>query len=333
MPAWNTSRGAIHGCSLCFDSAQGTTPSSYTRIRGSKSDCPDPSGWHIGLEVYQHWTQQSDKGSTFGHWRESILAIQRLDAAAEAWRRQLPEDSIPTSTKSSVWYTDMNIVHPIFYYYILRISLYRPVLLKAGLVADEDERRKKELSPQDDKAKDSGGVAEVDTDSDAPGRNRSDTDKDFEEKDQRFLRGALDICNNAATKSTVIVDQFTERLARIRGSHLSFPIFIASTAHVLQLTTSKVPSRVAQAKQGLMTCIRSFRMLRPYWTAANDQAMLLEDVLNIYTAKSRQGLFSTSLKHTQESDNNTEQEQQEQQRHSHRQQYEQRIRKVSITNN
>lgn len=78
---------------------------------------------------------------------------------------------------------------------------------------------------------------------------------------------------------------------------------------MLQLTASKDPTRVAQAKQGLLTCIRFFRMLGPYWTAANDQAMFLEDLLNAYTAKSEQALTSTTLKHVCEGDNNKEGEQ------------------------
>lgn len=174
--------------------------------------------------------QQSDTKLTSRHWREIIPVVQRLDAAADAWRRQLPEDCIPTSAKSSVWRTDINIIHQTFYYYIVRISLYRPTLLKAGMAADKGQEKKKELSKQDGATGKSEATTHVGVDSDAPGMDRSDSNKDVEAEDQQFLRMALEVCNDAASQITVIVDQFTERLVRIRGSHLSFPIFIAGTA-------------------------------------------------------------------------------------------------------
>ncbi|KAK3812596.1 MAG: hypothetical protein JOS17DRAFT_841259 [Linnemannia elongata] len=254
--------------------------------------------------------QQRDKTLTSRHWRESIPVVQRLDAAAEAWRRLLPEDFIPTSAKFSVWRTDVNIIHHTLYYYLLRISLYRPTLLKAGMAADRSQERKKELSKQGGVTGKSESIINVGFDTDTPGIDKSDPDKDVEAEDQRFLRMALEICSDSANQITAIVEHFTERLVRIRGSHLSFPIFIAGTAHVLQLTTSKDPTRVAQAKQGLLTCIRFFRILGPYWTAANDQAMLLEGLLNAYTAKAEQKLSSsTSPKHVCGGDNNNEGEQ------------------------
>ncbi|KAF9299489.1 hypothetical protein BGZ88_006529 [Linnemannia elongata] len=253
--------------------------------------------------------QQSDKKSTSRHWRESIPVIQKLDAAAAAWRRQLPEDYVPTNAMSSIWRTDINIIHQTFYYCVLRISLYRPVLLKAGMAADNGQERKKELPKQDDATGKSEGTANVGIGTDARGMDVSGTDKDVEAEDQRFLRMALEVCNEAASQITAIVDQFTERLVRIRGSHLSFPIFIAGTAHTLQLTTSKDPARVAQAKQGLQTCIRFFRMLGPYWTASNDQAKFLEDLLTAYITKTEQELSSTSLKHVHDGDSSKEGEQ------------------------
>ncbi|KAF9139929.1 hypothetical protein BGX30_007284 [Mortierella sp. GBA39] len=252
-------------------------------------------------------TQQSGTKSTSRHWRESIPVIQRLDAAAEAWRRQLQEDCIPTSAKSSVWRTDINIIHHTFYYYILRISLYRPALLRAGMAADNGQERKRELSRQDGATGKSEATTNVGVDTDAPGMDRSEPDKDAEAEDQRFLRMALEVCHDAANQITDIVNQFTERLVRIRGSHLSFPIFIAGTAHVLQLTTSKDLARLAQAKQGLLTCIRFFRILGPYWAASNDQAMFLEGLLDAYAVKTEQELSSTSIK--REGDNNEEGEQ------------------------
>lgn len=75
---------------------------------------------------------------------------------------------------------------------------------------------------------------------------------------------------------------------------------LQKSSHVLQLTTSKDPSRVTQAKQGLLSCIRFFRMLGPYWCASNDQAMFLEDLLNTYTAKAEQQLSVVKLVHLED---------------------------------
>lgn len=161
-----------------------------------------------------------------GSWRESIPVIQRLNAAAEAWRRQLPEDCSLSNAKTSVWRTDMNIIHHTFYYYILLISLYRPVLLKAGMEAGEGQESRKGLPEQDDAAGKSGATAN----DDAPKEDTSVAGGYNEAEDQMFLRMALDTCCDAANKITAIVEQFTERLVRIRGSHLSFPIFVAGTA-------------------------------------------------------------------------------------------------------
>ena len=133
-------------------------------------------------------TQQSETKLTSRHWRESIPVIQKLDAAAEAWRRQLPEDCIPTSAKSSVWRTDINIIHQTFYYYILRISLYRPALLKAGMAAEKGQERKKELSRQHGATE---ATINVGVDVDAPGMDRSDPDKDVEAEDQRDRKSVV----------------------------------------------------------------------------------------------------------------------------------------------
>ncbi|KAG0289132.1 hypothetical protein BGZ96_007225 [Linnemannia gamsii] len=175
-------------------------------------------------------TQQNHISMTSRRWRDSIPVIQRLDAAAEVWRRQLPEECSLNNAKSSVWRTDMNIIHHTLYYYILLISLYRPLLLKAGMETSEGQESKKGLPEQDDAAGKSGTTANGDADANAPKEDTSGADGHNEAEDQIFLRMALDTCSNAAKKITAIVEQFTERLVRIRGSHLSFPIFVAGTA-------------------------------------------------------------------------------------------------------
>ncbi|KAF9095957.1 hypothetical protein BGX29_008790 [Mortierella sp. GBA35] len=230
--------------------------------------------------------QQGESGLPPNDWRKDIPDIQRLDAAAEAWRQQLPEEYLPSRARSCVWRTDMNLVHPALYYYTLLISLYRPVLMKAGMEAGE-RATKIMLS---DKGNDVAGADGEDTtnighDAGSSDMAMTDADEDTGVEGQMFLRMAMEKCSKAANEITAIVDQFTERLVRIRGSHLSFPIFIAGTAHVLQLMASKDPTRVAQARKGLLTCIRFFRILGPYWAASDDQARFLQDLLDTHTAK------------------------------------------------
>ncbi|KAG0203192.1 hypothetical protein BGX33_009248 [Mortierella sp. NVP41] len=230
--------------------------------------------------------QQGESGLPPNDWRKDIPDIQRLDAAAEAWRQQLPEEYLPSRARSCVWRTDMNLVHPALYYYTLLISLYRPVLMKAGMEAGE-RATKIMLS---DKGNDVAGAGGEDTtnighDAGSSDMAMTDADEDTGVEGQMFLRMAMEKCSKAANEITAIVDQFTERLVRIRGSHLSFPIFIAGTAHVLQLMASKDPTRVAQARKGLLTCIRFFRILGPYWAASDDQARFLQDLLDTHTAK------------------------------------------------
>jgi hypothetical protein len=168
-------------------------------------------------------TQQNHSSMTSSRWRDSIPILQKFDAAAETWRRQLPEGFIPTNAKSSIWQSDMNIIHHTLYYYITQISIYRPVLLKAGMATEEGDRRKKGQLGQDDATGESGGTTDVNS-------GVTDEDEVIVAEDQKFLRMALDICNDAANEITAIVEQFTERLVKIRGAHLSFPVFIAGTA-------------------------------------------------------------------------------------------------------
>ncbi|KAF9908697.1 hypothetical protein EC991_009625 [Linnemannia zychae] len=219
------------------------------------------------------------------HWRESIPDIQMLDAAAETWKYQLSEEQLPNNAKSSVWRTDINSIHSSLHYYILQISLYRSVLLRAGMAIDSHAKGQDRIQGQSDSTGESGRPTKLDSDPESTEENLPTADTLANKKDKMFLRMAMEKCYNSANEITAIIDQFSERLVKIRGSHLSFSVFIAGTAHVLQLTTSKNPVQVAQAKRGLLSCLRFFRTLEPYWAASKDQAKFLESLLNTHNAK------------------------------------------------
>ncbi|KAK3837360.1 MAG: hypothetical protein J3R72DRAFT_476942 [Linnemannia gamsii] len=264
-----------------------SSPSSPTAAISPLAPTPSPK------------SQEDDAKSTRLHWRESIPAIRKLDRAAENWRLRLSEELLPSKAKSSLWSTDINIIHQTLYYYILLISLYRPILLKAGMAAGNGE--KEILQEKDGTAGRAEGTTNIIPDVDSTEMGLSTADICFDEKNQQFLRMALEKCYNAANEITDIIDQFSERLVRIRGSHLSFPIFIAGTV--------KSPAKIAQAKRGLLSCIRFFRMLGPYWAASEDQAMFLEDLLNTHTAKTEQQHAGDSLGFLHEAEERKKQKQ------------------------